>query len=107
VEQLRGVLSVVEASGADARCPAELVLGRGRLTHIDLHSHYLVTSAASGNLMSFPDMAVSSQMVTESTSWSTWKRFECPETGCSGDEGARRKVFERLEHALLPERPLR
>ena len=107
VEQLRGVLSVIEASAADLPALEELYFGRGRRARIDLLTQYLVRRAASGHLASFPDMAVASQMVTESVAWFAWKRFEGRDAGRFDDETARRTVVEFICHALLPERSRR
>jgi AcrR family transcriptional regulator len=103
VEKLRGVLSVIEACAADIPALEELYFGRRRRGRIDLLTEYLRRRAASGHLLSMPDAAVASQIITESVAWFAWKRFEGRDATRFDDESARRTVIEFVCNALLPE----
>lgn len=103
VEKLRGVLSVIEACAADIPSLEELYFGRRRRRRIDLLTQYLELRAGSGHVVSMPDMAVASQIITESVAWFAWKRFEGHDATRFDDELARRTVIEFVCNALLPD----
>jgi AcrR family transcriptional regulator len=101
VERLRGVLSVIEACAADLAPLEELYFGRRRRGRIDLLRDYLERRAATGQLRSFPDMAVAAQIVTETVAWFAWKRHEGRDATRFDDEVARQTVVEFICNALL------
>ena len=102
IEQLRPVLSVIEACAADIPALESLYFGRGRRGRINLLTRYLQRRAEAGHLVRFPDMAVAAQLITESVAWFAWKRFEGRDAKRFDDTLARRTVVELLCHALLP-----
>ena len=102
VEQLRGVLSVIEACAADLPSLEAIYFGRGRRARIDLLCEYLRRRAASGRLRPLPDMAVAAQIVTETVAWFAWKRLEGRDASRFDHEAARRTVIEFVCAALLP-----
>ena len=103
IEKLKGALSVIEACAADIPTLEDLYFGRRRRGRIDLLTEYLKQRAGSGHLISLPDMAVASQIITESVAWFAWKRFEGRDATRFDDDLARRTVVEFICNALLPE----
>ena len=103
IERLRGVLSVIESCAADLPPLEQLYFGRRRRGHIDQLTEYVQKRAAGGRFSALPDMAVASQIVTETIAWFAWKRYEGRDSKRFDDEMARRTVIEFTCTALLGE----
>lgn len=103
IERLRGALTVIEASAADIPLLEQLYFGRRRRGHIDRLTEYVQKRAAAGRFSAFPDMAVASQIATETIAWFAWKRHEGHDAKRFDDDTARDTVVAFICNALLGE----